>query len=151
MAIRHTVLTALSVALLVTSGCTRIRENKGYVADEQLISAVQPGVDNRQSVERMLGRPTLTGQNADDTWYYVSRKTEQLAFLWPEASEHDVLVVHFTPTGAVESIERLNKGSLVDVNPASETTPTRGREYGFWEQLVGNLGRFSGGPGAGSQ
>ena len=34
-------------ALVLTGGCSRIRDHKGYVVDSTLIDTVQPGVDNR--------------------------------------------------------------------------------------------------------
>jgi hypothetical protein len=54
----------------------RIQNNQGYIADEELVASVQPGVDNKQSVERALGRPTMSGQFDDNVWYYVSRNTQ---------------------------------------------------------------------------
>jgi outer membrane protein assembly factor BamE (lipoprotein component of BamABCDE complex) len=44
----------------------------GYMIDEVLVQSVQPGVDNRQSVERTLGRPSFTSQFGQPVWYYVS-------------------------------------------------------------------------------
>ena len=44
-------------AALLASGCTAIRNHRGYLVDQALVDAVQPGIDNRQSVERTLGRP----------------------------------------------------------------------------------------------
>ena len=51
--------TALGASLL--AGCAGIREHRGYVMDDQLSQAVQVGVDNKESVEKTLGRPTFTG------------------------------------------------------------------------------------------
>ena len=68
------------------AGCTSIRAHQGFVADPVLIASVQPGVDNRESVQGTLGRPTFTGQFDQRDWYYVSRETKQLAFARPSAS-----------------------------------------------------------------
>jgi len=55
-------MTAIAGASLL-SGCgLALREHRGYVMDETLTSAVQPGVDNKASVEKTLGQPTFTGQ-----------------------------------------------------------------------------------------
>ena len=36
-------------AALLSAGCTRIKDRQGYLLDETLVSAIQPGVDNRES------------------------------------------------------------------------------------------------------
>jgi outer membrane protein assembly factor BamE (lipoprotein component of BamABCDE complex) len=54
-----------------------------------VVAAVQPGIDNRESVQGTLGRPTFTGQFDQRDWYYVSRETKQLAFASPRADRAD--------------------------------------------------------------
>ena len=62
-------LTSLVTALVVTSGCTRLRAHQGYVGDATLLAAVQPGVDNKESVQASLGRPTFVGQFDQNDWF----------------------------------------------------------------------------------
>ena len=47
---------AVMAAALAAGGCSSIRENRGYIQDPVLVAAVQPGIDNRQSVAATLGR-----------------------------------------------------------------------------------------------
>ena len=42
--------TALCLGAALTAGCASFRDHQGYLVDEQLISAIQPGVDNKDSV-----------------------------------------------------------------------------------------------------
>ena len=96
-------LTALTCALVATSGCTRLKGHQGYVGDATLLTSVQPGVDNKQSVEASLGRPTFVGQFDKNDWYYFARDTKQLAFTQPKASSQYVLLVRFDAAGNVVS------------------------------------------------
>ncbi len=59
------------------AGCAAQHAHKGAVIDAQLASSVQPGVDNKASVEKLLGRPSFTGEFTPNDWYYVSRDTQQ--------------------------------------------------------------------------
>ena len=86
MSVRPRALAALGLFALASAGCTSIRDHQGYVVDDALIGAVQPGIDNRDSVAGTLGRPTFTGQFDQRDWYYVSRNTRQLAFNMPRPS-----------------------------------------------------------------
>lgn len=140
--------TILIIALAASaSACTRIKDVKGYLADDQLVAAIQPGIDNKDSVSKTLGRPSLQSEFDPNLWYYVSQETEQLAFLNPKPVKHKVLVVAFNDKGVVSKVENLGIEQIVNVNPSDDETATRGRDISVWQQLFGNIGRFS--PGAG--
>ena len=71
-------MTTVAAAVLL-SGCAHFRQHKGVVLDSQMVSAVQAGVDNKDSVEKALGRPSFVGQFTPNDWYYVSRDVNQVA------------------------------------------------------------------------
>lgn len=132
---------ALGAAVL-TAGCTPLREQQGYVVDEPLVAAIQPGIDNRESVVGTLGRPTFTGQfdAQERDWYYVSRNTAALAFRMPRPTAQTVLHVRFDAAGNVESVQRTGLELVANVRPDSEKTPTLGRRSSLFNELFGNIG-----------
>jgi outer membrane protein assembly factor BamE (lipoprotein component of BamABCDE complex) len=130
----------LALAAALGAGCTSIRDHRGYVLDETLVAAVQPGVDNRDSVQGTLGRPTFTGQFSDRDWYYVSTNTAQLAFNSPRPTDQTVLHVRFNEAGAVESVQRTGLELARAVTPAGGRTPTLGQDRNFFEEIFGNIG-----------
>lgn len=143
---------ALVVAGAMLAGCTAIQDHQGYVLDEPLITAIQPGVDNRESVLGTLGRPTFVGQFDQRDWYYVSRDTRQLAFARPRPSDNDVIHIRFDEAGNVERVDRTGMELVVRISPSTEETPTLGRERSLLEELFGNIGAVGqmgrqGGPG----
>ena len=142
-------LVAVALAGVAASGCTSIREPRGYIVDSALVNSVQPGIDNQRSVEATLGRPTFTSQFGEQTWYYVSSTTGRKPFVRPRIQEHQVLAVQFDGTGNVTSAERTGIDQVVYLRPDSEETPTLGRERSFLEDLFGNIGTV-GAPGAGA-
>lgn len=129
----------------VLAACSPTTNIRGYLLDEQLAQSIQPGVDNQESVRAMLGNPTVEALFDRNRWYYVSRTTESLAFFSPETIDHNVLALEFDGRGFVTAINRYGAQDVRDVAPVEGKTPTRGRELGFWEQIFGNIGRFSGG------
>lgn len=122
------------------AGCTKVRDHQGYVVDETLITAIQPGVDNRDSVLSTLGRPTFVGQFNPDDWYYVSRITKNLAFNMPRPDSQTVLKVSFDQAGNVASVDRKGLEHVVSIDPMNDKTPTLGRERSLIEELFGNIG-----------
>jgi len=130
---------------MLASGCSSIVNHRGYVSDELLLQSVQPGVDNRDSVERTLGRPSFVGQFGEPVWYYISSNTRQAPFTSPRIFAHNVLAVRFDQAGNVAGIERSGLEKVAQINPESDKTPTLGRERGFLEDLFGNIGAVSAG------
>ena len=134
------ILGVIGLALLA-GGCTRLRGHQGYILDSTLAATVQPGVDNRESVQRTLGRPTFTGQFDQKDWYYVSRDTRQLAFSLPKPVAQIVLHVRFDEAGNVASVERTGIEQVASITPSGDKTPTLGRHRGFFEEVFGGIGR----------
>jgi outer membrane protein assembly factor BamE (lipoprotein component of BamABCDE complex) len=143
---------AILLAAALASGCASNRAHKGAVLDPQLASSIQPGVDNKASVEKLLGTPTFSGQFTPNDWYYVSRDTNQLAFHNPHVTKQLVMLVRFTPTGNVASIQRTGRELVLNVAPTHRQTPTLGRKKSFFDEIFGNIGSVSSGgmvPGGG--
>jgi len=136
-------------ALVATSGCTRIRGNQGYLIDQQFVQGIQPGTDNRESVEATLGRPSFTGQFGNDDYYYWSRTTKQLAFASPRPTEQTVLHVRFDKAGNVAAVQKTGLDQVVSISPMGDKTPTLGRHRGFFQELFGNIGSVGAGMGGG--
>jgi len=132
---------ALIGALVLLTGCSSIVDRRGYIVDETLLQAVQPGIDNRTSVEATLGRPTFTSQFGPPTWYYVSSITHQKPFSDPRITAHTVLAVTFDGTGNVVAADRSGLDQVVRLSPESDETPTLGRERSFLQDLFGNIGQ----------
>jgi outer membrane protein assembly factor BamE (lipoprotein component of BamABCDE complex) len=139
---------AVAGATLVT-GCATNHVHKGAVIDLQLASSIQPGVDNKASVEKLLGRPSFAGEFTPNDWYYISRDTNQLAFRNPRPSRQTVLHVIFDAKGNVASVDRTGKELVMNVDPLHRSTPTLGRKKSFFDELFSNIGTVgSGGLGA---
>ncbi len=131
---------AMACAGLLAGGCTKVRDQQGYLADETLMAAVQPGVDNRESVLGTLGRPSFVGQFDQRDWYYVSRDTRSLAFNMPRAVAQSVLHIRFDEAGNVAAVNKTGLEQIASINPTSKETPTLGRSKSFFEELFGNIG-----------
>ena len=139
----------LAMALPIgLGGCTQLRSHQGYIVDQGLVDSVAVGVDNKASVERTLGRPTFAGQFNDNSWYYISRNTRQLAFANPRATEQLVLKVSFDPAGNVSALDRSGVELVARLSPDGHKTPTLGRDRSFFEDILGNIGTV-GAPGVG--
>ena len=128
----------IGVALL--SACAGTRDHRGMVLDKELASGIQVGVDNKDSVQRTLGRPTFTGQFDPNDWYYVARDTATLAFRLPRITDQTVLHVRFDQAGNVSAVNQTGKELIASIDPSGDKTPTLGRKKSFFDELFGNIG-----------
>ena len=142
----------LSIAVAASAlaaGCASNHVHKGVVLDPQLVSSIQPGVDNKASVEKLLGRPSFAGEFTPNEWYYVSRDTNQIAFRNPRPVRQTVLHISFDQKGNVTAVNRTGRELVMNVDPAHRSTPTLGRKKSFFDELFGNIGQVgTGGIGA---
>ncbi len=140
-AVLKSAMAVVGAALL--AGCAGIHDHRGAVIDRELASAIQVGVDNKESVTKTLGRPTFTGTFNPNDWYWVSRDTKTVAFRDPGVLAQTVLHVRFDPAGNVVAVNRTGKELIASIDPVNAKTPTLGRDRGFFDELFGNIGSIS--------
>jgi outer membrane protein assembly factor BamE (lipoprotein component of BamABCDE complex) len=129
----------------LAGGCTSIKDHRGYIVDQALVDSVQPGVDNRLSVEKTLGRPTFVSQFGQKDWYYVSQSVKTPPFGRPRTADQTVLRVTFDGAGNVAGVDRIGMEHVARISPEGDTTPTLGRHRGLLEDLFGNIGAVGAG------
>lgn len=133
---------ALVAAAAATSACAPTHNYNGFLPDRNNAEIPDPqvGVDTRDTVVQRFGSPSTTAVFDQTAWYYLSSVQESVAFYTPRITERRVMVVRFDGD-TVSAVEKygLERGRLVAYD--DHVTPTRGRELGVIEQLLGNVGR----------
>jgi outer membrane protein assembly factor BamE (lipoprotein component of BamABCDE complex) len=135
----------LAGGLLAASlaGCAPKVDQRGNLPDPDDVLAIQPGIDDKAKVFQLLGSPSTAGTFDDKIWYYISKKTEQMAFLDPEVLDQEVLEIKFDDSGIVKDMRLYGLEDGKEIDPVSRVTPTGGQELTFMQQLLGNIGRFN--------
>ena len=139
-----------ATALVALGACSTIKDHRGYIVDPVLVDSIQPGIDNAQSVERTLGRPTFISDFGRKDWYYVAVNAQQKPFGSPQTKDQLIMKVSFDEKGNVAAITRSGVEKVVRLDPDGDKTPTLGRERGFLEDLFGNIGTVGAGGRGGS-
>ncbi|MFP6770764.1 MAG: outer membrane protein assembly factor BamE [Alphaproteobacteria bacterium] len=133
--------TVVTVAALL--GCSPMHNSHGFIPDQELVDKLRPGVHDRDSVTALFGSPATVADFNGETWLYVKRDSEQIAFFEEKLLNQDVLAVHFDKDGLLTDIRRYSMADGKILALVERKTPTRGREITVIEQLFGNIGRFS--------
>ena len=135
------VLAATMIASL--GACSPTVNTRGNLPTAEQLSQIQPGVSDKASVTRVLGSPSSIASFDDTTWYYISQKSEELAFFKPDVRDPEVVSVTFDKDGIVKDVQKRASKTPHPIEPVARTTPAPGKELSFIEQLVGNFGKFN--------
>ena len=134
----------LVAAAIATPGCSPITDTRGNLPLEEVVETIERGKQNRDQIVAILGSPSTKATfGKQDTWYYIGKKTETLAFFEPKLIERKILVIKFDERGVVETVTSYDASDGKRVELVGRVTPTKGKELGVLEQIIGNLGRFS--------
>lgn len=128
---------------LALSACQHTIDDLGYVPDPDNVVRIKPGLQGRDEVREILGSPSSTSTFTDDRWYYISKKTETVAFFQPTTLDQNVLEIDFDKDGIVSEVRRYTLKDGEQVEPVARVTPSPGQKLTFIQQLLGNLGRFN--------
>jgi outer membrane protein assembly factor BamE (lipoprotein component of BamABCDE complex) len=135
--------TVATVVALSVSGCTAQYRDHGYIPDEVDLEQVVVGVDNRSTVQEVLGSPFGSGVMEDGAIFYISTRVKHYAFYEPKVVEREMLVVTFDDEDQVENIEKfgLEDGRVITLSRRVTEAPVKGPK--FLKQVLGNLGNFN--------
>ncbi len=134
---------AAGVALSALGGCVTQVDQRGNLPDPKVIATLQPGVTDKATVTRLLGSPSSVAAFDGDTWYYISQRTESVAFFTPDLVDQQVVAIDFNKDGLVQTVRHRGLEDRREVELDPHATPAAGREFSLIEQLIGNFGKFT--------
>lgn len=123
--------------------CTPQINTHGDQLDADRLKLVQPGVQSRDEVARLLGSPSSTSTFGDEAWYYISDVVKTRSIFDREVTERQVVTIRFDPQGVVREVDMFGLERGREVELVERETPSFGQSLTFFDQLVGNLGRFN--------
>lgn len=133
----------LACTILFLSACSPVIDQRGNRPDEDNVASINPGVDNKQRVYELIGSPSTLSSFNDRTWYYISKKTETVAFFEPEIVEQQILAIRFDDKEIVQDLKIYNEKDGQQIAYVDRETPTEGNDFTILQQLLGNIGRFT--------
>lgn len=132
------------VLLAALSACAPIVNVRGQEPDPDALAAIEPGETSQRDIRQSLGSPSTEGVFRTNVWYYMSERTETVAFFAPELLERKIVAIVFDERDVVEDVFTYTENDRREVELVSRVTPTAGNELSIIQQLFGNVGRFAG-------
>jgi outer membrane protein assembly factor BamE (lipoprotein component of BamABCDE complex) len=134
---------AAATGAAILAGCATVVEQRGNLPPQEKLAEIQPGATSKDEVIRILGSPSSVGIFNDRSWYYISRRTGQFAFFEPDVIDQQVYIINFDDQGIVKTVDHKGVQDAKAIDPVPRATPAPGRELTFFEQLIGNVGKFN--------
>jgi outer membrane protein assembly factor BamE (lipoprotein component of BamABCDE complex) len=136
---------AAIAAVSLVAACSADVAQRGDLPERDKLAQIHPGITTRAQVEKLLGSPSSIGVFHDNSWYYISKRTKRVAFFNPDVLDQEVYIVRFNKAGVVTSLGHKTLKNGRDIAMAPGATPAPGRHLTFFEQLIGNIGKFNSG------
>jgi len=136
----------IGLTILSSTGCTPRIATRGNPLDPEILADIEPGEIAKDEIAEILGAPSTISvfdKGKIETWYYISERTETVAFFAPEIKQRKIVAMSFNEADVLQRIDKigLEDGKLVE--HIERTTPTAGNEMTVIDQVLGNLGRFN--------
>lgn len=135
---------AATTILVALSACAPEVVQRGHAPEAEKLDRIEIGQHRKADIASLLGSPSSQSLFGPDTWYYVASTKEFFAFYAPEELERTVVEIGFDDGGTVSSMRVLGLQDGREVQLVSRETPTAGNDMTVLQQLLGNLGRFTG-------
>ncbi|MDF0600024.1 outer membrane protein assembly factor BamE [Psychromarinibacter sp. C21-152] len=129
--------------LALVAACSNIDRNHGYVPPDDVLNQIVVGVDTRETVAEVVGRPSASGILDAGGWYYVKSKFRAYGFRQRQEIDREVVAISFDRDGVVENIERfgLEDGRVITIS--RRVTDSNIKGISFLRQLFGSFGNFT--------
>jgi outer membrane protein assembly factor BamE (lipoprotein component of BamABCDE complex) len=142
--IKATIRLSLFVAILFgLAACTNIDRKHGYVPPAADLEQIAVGVDTKETVADLVGRPTTAGVLSDGAWFYVASKFRAYGYREPREISREVVSITFDKDGVVQNIEKfgLEDGRVIAIS--RRVTDSNIKGVSFLRQLFGSIGNFT--------
>ena len=137
-------LALLAAPALVLGGCDNIVDYRGFAPTPGSTEKLEIGSQSREDVVRLVGSPSAVATFNPNTWYFITQRQETWAFLKPTITQQTVMQVTFSDAGRISEIKHYDLKDAREIEMVARVTPTAGKELTVLEQILGNIGKFSG-------
>ena len=134
----------VAAAALLLAGCDNYEDIRGFAPSPGSVDKLEVGTQSREDVVRLVGSPSSVATFNPNVWYYITEKQEGWGPMKMWVAEQNVIQITFNDSGRVANIKYYDLKDAQSVTMVTRITPTSGKELTVLEQVLGNVGKFSG-------
>lgn len=130
------------IPVFFLSSCVVNKKDHGYEHSSKNFSELKINKSTKDEVINVVGSPSTNSSFNDDTWYYVTVKTEKISLLKPEVTGHKVTKLQFK-NDVLSSIAVQDSSDKKNLKFNKAHSPINGDDSGGFKDFFHNLGRFN--------
>ena len=131
------------ILILMLSACAAEIEQHGYSFEQNNIDVIKVGHSDKHQVLNELGSPTTESNYGERIYYYISYKSEKIAFFDPKIIEQRVLAINFDKKDVVSDITEYTIDDLNNIAFSEHKTEIQGNTITPMEQILTNVGKYN--------
>lgn len=131
------------ITALLLSACMHEVEQHGYSFEQNNVDIIKVKQSSKHHVLNELGSPTSESDYGPKVFYYISYKSEKLAFLDPRIIEQRVLAITFDKNEIVSDITEYTIDDRNNIAISEHKTEIRGNTLTPIEQILTNVGKYN--------
>lgn len=137
---RRLALAVAALALTFLAACGAQFRSHGYAPTDAELQQILVGVDTRESVTSVLGRPGTASVVDNGDFFYLYSRWREFAFLPPEPIDRQLVAIRFDAEDVVSNVERfsLEDGRVVALS--RRVTDQSVEDLSVIRQILGNIG-----------
>ena len=128
------------IILSALTSCINKKLVHGNLPSADLVSIIELGRDNKETISKILGEPSFTGTLGDNSFYYLGRVNSKVAFLKPDLEQQIILELNFDKKNKIKKIYIYDEKQTVDIAMSPEETQVAGYKQSLLRQILGNFG-----------
>jgi outer membrane protein assembly factor BamE (lipoprotein component of BamABCDE complex) len=134
----------LALVAIALAACNNFSDIRGFAPSPGTVDKLEVGTQSREDVQRLIGSPSAVATFNPNIWYYITEKQESWGPSRPWIADQSVIKITFNESGRVDNIKYYDMKDAQNITMVSRITPTSGKELTILEQILGNVGKFSG-------
>jgi outer membrane protein assembly factor BamE (lipoprotein component of BamABCDE complex) len=123
---------------------------RGIEVSQHDLGELSVGTSREADAQALLGPPTFQEQFAPNNWDYVAQVTKMLIAKTEGVRTQHVVVLSFDNNGILQKVSQKDLHDSVQVAMDSAHTPVPGGSASIIQQIIGGVGSYNPGLGAGS-
>ncbi len=148
--LRHVLALGLALSLPGCGLFTDAPHYRGIAVSDHDLNELRVGTSLQADVQALLGPPTFHEEFNDNNWVYVSQITKMRIGQTEGVKQQQVVTLSFDNSGVLRKITKDGLKDRVDVAMDSATTPVPGGSASLVQQIIGGVGSYNPGLGAGA-
>ncbi|MDF3047231.1 MAG: SmpA / OmlA family protein [Candidatus Midichloriaceae bacterium] len=138
----NSILLIAAVALITTS-CNKQIDIHGFNFEHADLSAIKIHETSKQRLIEEIGSPTAESDFGEKKLYYISTKTEKIAFLAPKVLEQRILCISLDGNNTVKKIDEFTLSDANKIAFSENYTDIQGNGVTAMQQILGNIGKYN--------